>query len=295
MEDTVDYRLQRQRQQDARFKSRGATWKPSGKPCTLQFVFDEVSKRPPVDSEEHDTAHISHSEPTKARNPTATRVQSPPVLTGKLLHMKQKIQQTEGDKFSNIDASKTRILSKVDKDDSPTESPNLITTTAPFGPPRKAHKSVKAVEPDVIEHPVKKLTNPRIHSKQGFVCYGIYRKAILIIYRLTATVSKQVEAIDFIEQSPSSSSEAEQPPPKPRQKKSTKTLKAKPSTPQSNHSSDDDHIPSDSPPKPSKRIRPKESKAKEAKVGPGRSKGNVNVSKKRCVPGTWEVRIFTFP
>jgi hypothetical protein len=42
----VDYRLLRQKQQEERFRARGATWKPSGKACTLQFVFEEEPKRP---------------------------------------------------------------------------------------------------------------------------------------------------------------------------------------------------------------------------------------------------------
>ncbi|PVG00074.1 hypothetical protein CPB86DRAFT_813359 [Serendipita vermifera] len=41
----MDYRRERQKQQESRLRARGATWKPSGKPCTLQFVFDSDEQR----------------------------------------------------------------------------------------------------------------------------------------------------------------------------------------------------------------------------------------------------------
>lgn len=41
----MDYKQDRQKRQESRLKARSATWEPSGRPCTLQFVFDDVSSQ----------------------------------------------------------------------------------------------------------------------------------------------------------------------------------------------------------------------------------------------------------
>ena len=77
----VDYRLLRQKQQEERFRARGATWKPSGKACTLQFVFEEEPKRP-IKAKGNIRPTGTPSEVSKVEKHVATSVSAQSLMAG---------------------------------------------------------------------------------------------------------------------------------------------------------------------------------------------------------------------
>jgi hypothetical protein len=65
----MDYQKERQRQQEYRLRARGATWKPSGKPCTLQFNFDSDEQQPNGTHLMHERTFTHPSSHPSSQNP----------------------------------------------------------------------------------------------------------------------------------------------------------------------------------------------------------------------------------
>ncbi|KIM29207.1 hypothetical protein M408DRAFT_23014 [Serendipita vermifera MAFF 305830] len=116
MEETVDYKLQRQKQQEARFKARGATWKPSGKPCTLQFVFEDMPEEPPTDSRKQTSASQTPSEAAEENVPATTRPPSPRGSSRRAVQSKAKSQRVVRESPPDFDAPDVQRGSSFEED-----------------------------------------------------------------------------------------------------------------------------------------------------------------------------------
>ena len=160
MEEQVDYKLQRQKQQEARFKARGATWQPSGKPCTLQFVFDEVPESSSAQIRNQNVSSNAPPELVERQKRATTRVPSPPTVAGEGLQSKPRFRQT-----------KTQIISKTDSSD----TPGLSVSAAPSRKPRKPTKVINLNEDTTSTNALKAEKD---HNAKEFVFHSYMHRVL---------------------------------------------------------------------------------------------------------------------
>jgi hypothetical protein len=154
----VDYRLLRQRQQEERFRARGATWKPSGKACTLQFVFDEEPKRS-IEAKGKIQSIGAPSEVSKVENNVATSVFAQSRMAG------QSSQSTG--KTRRIKSVNTVVLGSalsLRSDEERLEQPS-----PPAAPPPRPRKPKAVVESAQDDLPTKKTRTKNSCSANQFV------------------------------------------------------------------------------------------------------------------------------
>jgi hypothetical protein len=162
-QETVDYKLLRQKRQEERFRARGATWKPSGKACTLQFVFDD-EPRIPVQSNWTSQPTTTQLKPLKVGNHVATSVSPQPLLAGQASQSKGRIEHTKKYKSVNLDVLDRALPQQNDE-----EHLELSAPPCPAARPREPRNTKSTPEVPQGHAPKKKPRVKDSHSAKQFV------------------------------------------------------------------------------------------------------------------------------
>jgi hypothetical protein len=157
MDESVDYRLLRQKQQEERFRARGATWKPSGKACTLQFVFEEETKRP-IEAKGKIQSMGAPSEVSKIENRVATSVFAQSMTAGLASQSTGKTRR-----IKPVNEVVLGVALSLRSDEERLEQPS---PSPPAAPPPKPRKSKKAMVESAQDHPPTKKTRAKDSTNQ---------------------------------------------------------------------------------------------------------------------------------
>jgi hypothetical protein len=147
----VDYRLLRQKQQEERFRARGATWKPSGKACTLQFVFEEEPKRP-IEAKGKFQSIGAPPEVSEVEKNVATSVFAQSRMAGQPSQSTGKTRR-----IKSVNAVVLGAALSLRSDEERLEQPSPSPPVAPPPRPRKP----KAVVESAQDHPPTKKTRAK--------------------------------------------------------------------------------------------------------------------------------------